>query len=153
MTANSRQVGGTHYSKYGDQQPWDMYKPWNLDGFQAQIISYVVRWRDKDGVKDLEKALHFLEKYIEVEKQAQEMVELSALEFNALTERLRGTSKRTNKRKSDDRGGSPRGKRGSKGSTLRRGKRLRAGQDAARGGDSAQRVLRHKRGKRAAAGK
>lgn len=64
---NDIQVGGDHYKKYGDLQPWDIWTLWNLNPFQAAILKYVVRYRDKEGVKDLEKARHFLDKLIEVE--------------------------------------------------------------------------------------
>jgi len=63
-----KQVGGTHYGKYGNQQPWDMFIPWNLNGFQSEIVTHVVRYRDKNGIQDLEKAKHYIEKLIEVEK-------------------------------------------------------------------------------------
>jgi len=67
-SANEIQVGGDHYCKYGDLQPWDTWVPWNLNGFQCNIIKYTVRYRDKDGLKDLEKARHYLDKLIEVER-------------------------------------------------------------------------------------
>jgi hypothetical protein len=67
IEANKTQVGGDHYLKYGALQPWDVWLPWNLNGFQAAIIKYVVRYRDKEGLKDLEKARHFLTKLIELE--------------------------------------------------------------------------------------
>lgn len=67
--ANDRQVGGEHYSKASKAiQHWDFAAAQNFDYFQGQITKYVARWKDKNGIIDLEKALHFLEKYIEVEK-------------------------------------------------------------------------------------
>lgn len=66
MAANDRQVGGDHYQKDGDTQHWDMVVQFDLDYFQGQITKYVMRWRDKGGIQDLEKARHFLDKYIEV---------------------------------------------------------------------------------------
>jgi len=68
MSANDRQVEGEHYLKYGQVQPWDLWWLWNLNPYQAFIIKYVVRYRDKHGVRDLEKALHTIEKLIELEK-------------------------------------------------------------------------------------
>jgi Protein of unknwon function (DUF3310) len=65
--ANKVQVAGDHYRQYGDLQPWDVFIPWNLNGFQAHIIPYIVRYRDKGGVEDLKKARHFLDKLIEIE--------------------------------------------------------------------------------------
>lgn len=66
MSANERQVGGDHYSKHGDLQHWDVVTHFRLDYFQGQITKYLFRWKDKGGVQDLEKAKHYLEKYIEV---------------------------------------------------------------------------------------
>lgn len=66
MEANDRQVGGEHYkAKF---QHWDAVVEWDLDYFQAQILRYVVRHKKKGGEEDLEKAKHFLEKYIELYK-------------------------------------------------------------------------------------
>jgi hypothetical protein len=62
--ANKRQVGGTHYG-LSPRQHWDIVVEFDLDYFQAQITKYVMRWDKKNGLQDLEKAQHFLEKYIE----------------------------------------------------------------------------------------
>lgn len=67
--ANTKQIGGQHYTKHGDLQPWDMFFRWNLNPFQAAILKYVVRYRDKDGIQDLEKAKHYLDKLIEEEQR------------------------------------------------------------------------------------
>ena len=64
MSANDRQVGGQHYA--APIQHWDYVLANDLDYFQAQITKYVTRWKKKNGVQDLEKAKHFLEKYLEV---------------------------------------------------------------------------------------
>lgn len=69
--ANERQVGGVHYKT--KIQHWDFAASNNLDYFQGQITKYVARWKNKNGVQDLEKAAHFLQKYIEVVRaQAEE---------------------------------------------------------------------------------
>lgn len=65
-SANERQVGGQHYQS--PIQHWDYVVANNLDYFQGQITKYVTRWRNKNGVQDLEKARHFLDKYIELAK-------------------------------------------------------------------------------------
>lgn len=65
MAANDRQVGAAHY-KDRKIEHWDLVAYYGWDYFQGQIIKYVMRWRDKNGVEDLEKAQHFLEKYIEL---------------------------------------------------------------------------------------
>jgi len=67
MAANDRQVGGSHYQ--GQKlQHWDIVEMFKLDYFQAQILRYVMRWNKKDGLRDLQKAAHFLEKYQELNK-------------------------------------------------------------------------------------
>src|SRR2546421_213828 len=66
VKANERQIGGTHYqykSKSG-QEHWDVVYDFDLDYFQGQITKYVMRWKNKGGVQDLEKAMHYLEKYM-----------------------------------------------------------------------------------------
>jgi len=70
-SANARQVGGSHYSAHGrpDLQHWDVVDIFNLDYFQGNITKYVFRWRDKNGVEDLIKARHYLDKYIEIQQQ------------------------------------------------------------------------------------
>ncbi len=69
MTANKRQVGGDHYRKNGTEiQHWDYSEMKNFDKFQYVITKYIERWKDKNGLVDLEKAQHYLEKYIEVER-------------------------------------------------------------------------------------
>jgi hypothetical protein len=72
MKANDRQVGGDHYKKGGEDH-WD--RQWRLHGpgyFVGCITKYVERYQDKNGIEDLEKAKHFLEKLIELERAVAE---------------------------------------------------------------------------------
>ena len=64
LSANERQVAGSHYGG-GTHQHWDMVVDHQLNYFEGQITKYVMRCRKKNGVQDLEKAKHFIEKYIE----------------------------------------------------------------------------------------
>lgn len=64
--ANKKQVSGTHYQRGEKMQHWDMVKEFELDYFQGNITKYLFRWRKKNGLADLEKAMHYLEKYIEI---------------------------------------------------------------------------------------
>ena len=68
--ANDRQVGGNHYK--AEFEHWDFVLMHKMPYMEAQIFKYVLRWREKDGVEDLEKAKHFLEKLIEWEKANEE---------------------------------------------------------------------------------
>jgi len=66
--ANDRQVGGSHYKHPEMEQHWD--RQWRLHGrgyFVGCITKYVERYHLKNGVEDLEKARHFLDKLIELE--------------------------------------------------------------------------------------
>lgn len=63
--ANKRQEGGDHYRRLPGEQHWDRAIRLGWDPFQYQITKYVERWKDKGGVSDLEKARHFIDKYIE----------------------------------------------------------------------------------------
>lgn len=65
--ANARQVGGDHY-KGQAIQPWDYIASNGLGYFEGNVVKYVSRWRDKGGVADLEKARHYLDKLIEIER-------------------------------------------------------------------------------------
>lgn len=67
--ANARQVGGDHYAKDGEQH-WD--RMWRLYGrgyFIGNITKYVERYHKKNGLQDLDKAAHYLQKLIELEKE------------------------------------------------------------------------------------
>lgn len=68
MSANKTQVGGSHY-KVGGEEHWDRVARLGMDYFQGQITKYVERWKAKNGIEDLKKAQHFLQKYIEVEEE------------------------------------------------------------------------------------
>jgi len=68
FVANDKQIAGDHYKKYGDLQPWDVITTWNLGYLDGTALKYIARWRDKGGIEDIRKAIHFLEKFIEVEE-------------------------------------------------------------------------------------
>ena len=73
-SANNRQVGGDHYKKM-KIQPWDLFGSiFNLDeqiGFYlGNVYKYLMRYDSKNGIEDLMKAKHYLEKLIEVKRGA-----------------------------------------------------------------------------------
>jgi hypothetical protein len=64
-----KQVGGNHYAKHAIQ-PWDALECWlGADGFEAYLagsaVKYIARYKDKNGVEDLRKAAHYIERLIE----------------------------------------------------------------------------------------
>ena len=66
-TSDNKQVGGSHYCDKSIQ-PWDYIYSNNLGYFEGNCLKYVSRWKDKGGVEDLKKAIHYLEKLIELEE-------------------------------------------------------------------------------------
>ena len=64
-SVRDQQVAGTHYQKA--IQPWDIISEWKLDFWEGNVVKYILRWKDKDGVQDLKKAKHYLEYLIERE--------------------------------------------------------------------------------------
>lgn len=66
MSALDIQVAGDHYKKQAIQ-PVQYIHANGIGFFEGNVIKYVTRWRDKGGVKDLEKAKHYIEMLIELE--------------------------------------------------------------------------------------
>ena len=59
-----KQIGGSHYLKY-KIQPSKFVIENKLLFPEASVIKYMLRHQDKDGKKDLLKAIHFIEMIIE----------------------------------------------------------------------------------------
>lgn len=60
------QVGGDHYKKLAIQ-PIEYIHANGIGFAEGSVIKYVTRWRDKGGLRDLEKARHFIDLLIELE--------------------------------------------------------------------------------------
>jgi hypothetical protein len=60
------QVAGDHYKKLAIQ-PVQYIHANGIGYFEGNVIKYVSRWRDKNGLADLEKAKHYIELLIELE--------------------------------------------------------------------------------------
>lgn len=65
--AFGKQVGGSHYSKL-KIQPMQYSLANDLNYAQANAIKYITRYKDKNGIEDLKKAIHCLELLIEFEQ-------------------------------------------------------------------------------------
>lgn len=66
MNSLDHQVGGDHYQKHGDLQPWNVLReyltPEELRGYhKGTAIVYLLRERDKGGDEDVRKAAHTLQ--------------------------------------------------------------------------------------------
>ena len=54
----SRQVGGSHYKDF-HIQPYEFISKNDLSFFQGNVIKYVCRYKNKNGIQDLEKIKHY----------------------------------------------------------------------------------------------
>ena len=64
MSVNATQIGGTHYrSSY---QHWDFVSDMGLNYLLGCTTKYVTRYKLKNGVQDLRKAVHYAEKQLEL---------------------------------------------------------------------------------------
>ncbi|AOA05660.1 MULTISPECIES: DUF3310 domain-containing protein [Pseudomonas] len=68
MSALEKQVSGDHYKSL-KIQPIEFIHANGIPFAEGSVIKYVTRWRDKGGIADLEKAKHFLEILIELERK------------------------------------------------------------------------------------
>ncbi len=65
-TPLDKQTGGTHYKQY-PIQPIEYCQRNNLNYCESNVIKYVTRHKDKNGIEDLRKAIHCIELLIELE--------------------------------------------------------------------------------------
>lgn len=68
QSVNAIQYGGRHYKQFS-MQPWDVILDWELGYLDGTALKYISRWKHKGGLEDINKAIHFLQKLIEVETQ------------------------------------------------------------------------------------
>jgi len=64
MSANTKQVAGDHYKTPGIQH-WDLCDEHDVPYLAGCATKYLTRFRRKNGLQDLQKALHYTEKMIE----------------------------------------------------------------------------------------
>jgi hypothetical protein len=67
--ASDRQVGGEHY-RAKTIQPWTAMESWmapeQFEGYlRGNVIKYIARYKDKNGIEDVYKARHYLERLTE----------------------------------------------------------------------------------------
>ncbi len=81
-SALATQVGGNHYAKLGQYQPWQVLQRWltpeEFRGYmKGEAIVYLAREQSKGGRQDIEKALHVLQGYLELTKGEQAEVNIA----------------------------------------------------------------------------
>jgi len=60
------QIGGNHYKKL-KIQPTEFIHANEIPFIEGNIIKYVIRHRDKNGIEDLKKAKHYIDLLIQFE--------------------------------------------------------------------------------------
>mgnify|MGYP003137106988 CR=1 FL=1 len=55
-----RQIGGSHYKNFVIQ-PYEFISKNDLSFFQGNVIKYVCRYLNKNGIEDLNKIIHYCE--------------------------------------------------------------------------------------------
>lgn len=110
MAANEEQVGGAHY-KGKPIEHWDFVLMHNIPYLEAQVIKYMMRWRKKNGVEDLRKARHFVDKLIEteLEQRTEVPVETPRATLEQARKAIHGSKEDVNTYMNPD-SGEPRGK-------------------------------------------
>jgi len=63
------QVGGDHYSNK-KIQPIEFIEANNLGFHEANVIKYITRYKEKNGLEDLEKAKWYLDRLIEITEKS-----------------------------------------------------------------------------------
>jgi len=78
--AFEKQVGGRHYKKH-NIQPWHIVDEYELDFYLGNVVKYVLR--DKGAkINDLEKAIHYIERKIEILKENPNQVKMDFDKLN-----------------------------------------------------------------------
>ena len=70
QSADMGQIGGDHYKRLG-ASPWaimgENFTKEQFEGFlRGNVLKYILRYPDKNGIEDVRKARHYLDKLIEV---------------------------------------------------------------------------------------
>lgn len=69
MSALDTQIGGGHYKDMAIQ-PVEYIHANGIPFIEGCVIKYVSRWKSKGGIADLEKARHFIDLLVEMERKA-----------------------------------------------------------------------------------
>jgi hypothetical protein len=74
MFPSTKQIGGSHYKNF-NIQPYTFITSNDLSFFQGNVIKYVCRYKNKNGVEDLRKIIHYCELEIEELSKTKERIE------------------------------------------------------------------------------
>jgi hypothetical protein len=65
-----KQEGGSHYVKCAIQ-PIEYIHANRLGFIEGNVVKYITRWKDKNGIQDLKKIIHYCELLIDLETKDQ----------------------------------------------------------------------------------
>ncbi len=65
-SALEKQIGGGHY-RIHNIQPIEYIHANDLSFIEGCVVKYITRWREKNGIQDLEKVKHYVDLLIELE--------------------------------------------------------------------------------------
>jgi len=68
MSSLNNQISGNHYKNFAIQ-PVEFIHKNQIPYIEGNVIKYVVRWKEKGGIADLEKAKHYIEMLIEMDSK------------------------------------------------------------------------------------
>jgi len=68
-----RQEGGSHYKEF-KIQPYEFTRTNKLSFFQGNVVKYVCRYLNKNGIEDLKKIIHYCQMEIELMKKEKNVV-------------------------------------------------------------------------------
>lgn len=69
QSALDTQVGGSHYKGF-KIQPVEFIHANGIGYMAGNVIKYVSRYKEKNGIEDLKKARHYIDMMIEFEQEA-----------------------------------------------------------------------------------
>ena len=84
-----KQIGGSHYKSFAIE-PWTFIQENELNPFQANVIRYTCRYKNKGGIQDLQKIIHYCEMEIDFMKN-QEVTHAEVEEFAAEIAQMQDT--------------------------------------------------------------
>jgi Protein of unknwon function (DUF3310) len=58
-TADDKTPG--YYRGASGMQPFDVIDAFRLDFYEGSVLKYLIRWKQKNGLEDLEKCAHYIE--------------------------------------------------------------------------------------------
>jgi len=73
MNPMDEQIGGNHYQIY-KIQPTEFIHTNSIPFIEGNIIKYVVRHREKNGIEDLKKAKHYIDLLIQLEYETTKII-------------------------------------------------------------------------------